>query len=45
MGEPFYREILRADNREFGLKNLKDTIIRLADADGGHVASREKRSG
>lgn len=30
---------------EFGLKNLKDTIIRLASAEGfqGHVASVEKR--
>jgi histidinol dehydrogenase len=30
---------------EFGLKNLKDTIVRLARAEGfqGHVASVEKR--
>lgn len=30
---------------EFGLKNLKDTIVRLAEAEGfqGHVASIEKR--
>jgi len=30
---------------EFGLKNLKDTIVRLAEAEGfqGHVASVEKR--
>ncbi len=32
---------------KFGLKNLKDTIIRLAEAEGfqGHVASIEKRFG
>jgi histidinol dehydrogenase len=32
---------------EFGLKNLKDTIVRLAEAEGfqGHVASVEKRFG
>ncbi|MCK5723232.1 MAG: histidinol dehydrogenase [Gammaproteobacteria bacterium] len=30
---------------EFGLKNMKDTIVKLAEAEGflGHVASVEKR--